>query len=246
MPKSVKYTLVIFGALGGLLLTGFIVMVGYIMVTGSASGLRTARALQATSPPTVARTASSTTPPGDATPLAADEFSAKLDALEKASRHADLAEVLFDKAKALTQSDRQSAVAWLESRLEDPNMPVLFLLAKLHEAQGDLDQSSRWFVAAAVVGHIDAVRCEDVSAASAITTMKSLYTTTTSHLRANALVAEDARKFAMDFEEEHADRPPALWIARHGMAAYQGKAPAFITDAAWAKERTRLRAELQK
>lgn len=249
MPKSLRTVLKCVAGLVCVVVMGFGVMVVVALVTGKPRTLQAAQppGVPSSPPPSAARATNTPTKSHalPATPVAVD-FASRLNTLEAAEDFVALNTLIADNPSRLSPDDRRAAIAWLRARQTSPNLPALFLMAALHEAGGDMNEASRCFVAASVIGRIDAVRCTDRSAVSAAPAMESRFVAVKAHLRANRDLAQSSMQSALDLEATLTDRPPAAWIARHGLQCMDGSPPKSVTDAEWTPQRERIRASLAK
>jgi hypothetical protein len=246
MTKSSRLVLTSVGGAAG----AVALLAAGLVVFGKSSGRASPRPAMASAPAREASEAPpAATPPAIPSPVPTApvlDMNERLEAMAAARDYAGLSTLLFDEASTLGPFERADAVEWLGARRASPNFPALFLTARLHEAGGDLDSAAYAYVAASVLGRIDATRCSDLSAAGAVTAMESQFDRVRAHLRGNMDLARDAMRRALTMDEALRDRPPAAWIASYGLDAMNGKPVKFDPDADWLKERERIRRSLAK
>ncbi len=194
--------------------------------------------------PNATGTHASAQPSSEQPPSTTSGLTARLDALEQGGKFVDIGLLLFQQAATLSPADRAAAIKWLTARRLSGRMPVLFLIARLHDVAGDSEQAGKWFLAASCIGRIDAQRCDDRSAGQAVPAMESHFPAVRTALRADKAKAEKWARAALAMEEELKDREPPYWIAAHGLAAFTSKAPSFIGEEAWADHRQKCRESL--
>jgi hypothetical protein len=180
---------------------------------------------------------------------ASTPFLSHFEALEAANNHADLAVEVFQNTGTYTKLQREELIAWFTARNTDSKLPSLFIIAKLHEKNGDDDEAMKWLCAAHLTAQLDGLRCTDVSARSAAPAMARQFAALAQRQVKNPDLRQRANTFALDYEESIKDRKPAAWIANHGLAAFKPGATngsQWVTDEAWQKQRQELRATFGK
>lgn len=173
----------------------------------------------------------------DAVPADPAAVKVNLDAMEQAGEFPGLTELLLRGSRGMSEGERAAALEWLEGRQNNGRMPVLFLMARLHQRAGNKDEAAKWFMAASVVGRIDAGGCEDKTAMQHVAAMESHFPDVRILLKEDAAKAKRLAREALELEEKLKGREKPEWMAGNG---------GFLGDAAYGEKRTKMRGELRE
>jgi hypothetical protein len=182
---------------------------------------------------------------------------ASLEALEAQGEFGQLGAHIFNNAQTMTANQRTQVREWLEARLGWSRVPVLFLLSRIHEADGDMAKAAEYFAAGGVAYRIDAQCVIDRTGRGAVEILQEHMPRVREYIGKTKGEIARVVRWGLDKEEELKDREPAAWIVAHGLVSIRtglvesGVLPGVAAEPAnqspyvSAQEREQVRAEIR-
>lgn len=235
MHRAVKFVLIGSAGVAGLgiaSLAGLVALGWYLQSSGlvppqaaasQASPSPTVTAQPAPVPPSTAM-ATAAAPSQPVTPAVTSSPASpstgivdQLEALEAQSEFAQLGADIFNNAATMTPQQRKEVRAWLEAREGWGRTPVLFLLSRIHEADGDLAKAAEYYAAAGIAYRIDADCVIDRTGRGAVGILEEHMPRVRQHISKTQGEMVRVVQWGLAKEEAMKDREPAAWIVAHGL-----------------------------
>lgn len=155
---------------------------------------------------------------------------ARIEALEHSREYGELGAMIINDAGKMSAADRAALIAWLEPRQRWGRVPVLFLLSRLYEAQGEMARAAEYYAAAGIAYRIDAKCIADKTAHGAVGIIEMHLPKVREHLANNPREIVRSLRWGLEYEERLKDREPAYWIAAHGLGSMRDMAVEHLKD----------------